>query len=42
MLIVFAIFMSYPTRRRPMERSNIIIILDATPLYIVQMLGFMC
>jgi hypothetical protein len=39
MLIAFAIFMSYPKRRRSLEKSNIIITLDVIPSCTGQMLG---
>jgi hypothetical protein len=42
MLIVFAIFMSCPTRRCPLEKSNIIITLDVIPSCTDQMSGIPC
>jgi hypothetical protein len=42
MLIDFAIFMSCPTRRRPLEKSNIIITLDVILSCIDQMSGIPC
>jgi hypothetical protein len=42
MLIDFAIFMSCPTRRRPLEKSNITITLDVRPLCTDQMSGIPC
>jgi hypothetical protein len=42
MLIAFAIFMSCATRRRPLEKSNIIVSLDVIPSCTGQMLGILC
>jgi hypothetical protein len=42
MLIAFAIFMSCPSRRRLLEKSNIIITLDVIPSCTGQMLGIPC
>jgi hypothetical protein len=41
-MIAFAIFMSCPTRRRPMGKNSIIITSDVIPSCIGQMLGIPC